>query len=184
MLVGRGVAILAPGSMWDAHAETVQLEGVFNDGYLEGPVRGLGPSGGLVFVGQYRRGVPVGACWLSREGQGWIHGTVDARGRFSGGDVAFVYPDMGTCLVGRFEEEVMVDAVSGRVVGAEPSEAGVLRAVIERQDSSSSSLSRSRFSFSPSDSKTVTWEVLNSHVSHLNLSFSAVICCMKLFEQI
>ena len=70
MLVGRGVAILAPGSMWDAHAETVQLEGVFNDGYLEGPVRGLGPSGGLVFVGQFRRGVPVGACWLSREGQG------------------------------------------------------------------------------------------------------------------
>ena len=47
-----------------------QLEGVFNDGYLEGPVRGLSPGGGLVFVGQYRRGLPVGPCWLSREGQG------------------------------------------------------------------------------------------------------------------
>ena len=55
VLVGRGVAVLAPGSMWDSHEETVQLEGVFNDGYLEGPVRGLNPSGGLVFVGQYRK---------------------------------------------------------------------------------------------------------------------------------
>ena len=79
VLVGRGIAILAPGGMWDSHAETVRLEGVFNDGYLEGPVRGLGPGGGLVFVGQYRRGIPEGACWLSREGQGWVHGTVDAR---------------------------------------------------------------------------------------------------------
>ena len=73
--------------------------------------------------------------------------------------MAFVYPDMGTCLVGRFEGEVMVDAVSGRVVGAEPSEAGVLRAVIER---SSSRSSRPHFSFSPSDSKTVTCEHLLS----------------------
>ena len=99
--------------MWLANTDSEE-EGVFNDGYLEGPVRGLSPGGGLVFVGQYRRGLPVGPCWLSREGQGWIHGAVDGRGRFSGGDVAFLYPDAGTCLVGRFEAEVMLDAVAGR----------------------------------------------------------------------
>ena len=58
VLVGRGVAILAPGAMWDCcHAETIQLEGVFNDGYLEGPVRGLSTSGVLVFVGQGRNSI-------------------------------------------------------------------------------------------------------------------------------
>ena len=151
VLTGRGIAILAPGGMCDV---TVQLEGVFNDGYLEGPVRGVDArTGALVFAGRYARGLPVGPCWLAREGQGWLHGAVDGRGRFTGDDIAFVYPDGGTCLVGRFEEEVMVAAARGRITAAATDDAGVLRAAVERRPGA-----QRRFSFSPSDSKSVHCE--------------------------
>ncbi len=156
VLMGLGMAILAPGKMWETHAGRIHLEGVFNDGYLEGPVRGMDETGGLVFVGQYRRGVPSGHCWLAKEGQGWICGAVDERGRFTGNDIAFVYPDRTTCLLGRFEDEVMVEATCARLVGATKNDAAVLvPSIKECATGDESEATSASFSFSPSDSKRI-----------------------------
>jgi histone-lysine N-methyltransferase SETD7 len=153
VLSGRGKAILAAGSMWDTYSENIHLEGVFNDGYLEGPVRGVGELGDLVFVGQYSRGVPFGPCWVSKEGQGWLHGKVNAKGRFTGDDIAFVYPDRSTCLVGKFEGEVMRDANKGRIVGAEMNAASIMCLDIEQRRGDDD-----EFTFSPSNSAVIECE--------------------------
>jgi len=64
--------------------ERVTLEGFFSNGYMEGPVRGLDEKGNVVFIGAFEEGIPKGPCWLSIEGQGWLHGNVDSKGKFSG----------------------------------------------------------------------------------------------------
>merc|ERR1719300_2285606 len=51
----------------------IALEGIFNDGYLEGPVRGTDEKGQLVFIGMYSKGLPIGNCWQAMGGQGWIY---------------------------------------------------------------------------------------------------------------
>ena len=47
----------------------ITLEGIFNDCYLEGPVRGTDEKGQLVFVGMYSKGLPTGCCWQAKEGR-------------------------------------------------------------------------------------------------------------------
>ena len=92
----------------------IALEGIFNDGYLEGPVRGTDERGQLVFIGMYSKGLPIGCCWQAMEGQGWIYGQVDAEtGQFTGDNISYIYPDLLTCLVGKF--------VQGRLVEGRPS---------------------------------------------------------------
>ena len=92
----------------------IALEGIFNDGYLEGPVRGTDEKGQLVFIGMYSKGLPIGNCWQAMEGQGWIYGQVDTEtGQFTGDNIAYIYPDLLTCLVGKFEQ--------GRLVEGRPS---------------------------------------------------------------
>ena len=92
----------------------IALEGIFNDGYLEGPVRGTDERGQLVFIGMYSKGLPIGYCWQAMEGQGWIYGLVDSEtGQFTGDNIAYIYPDLVTCLVGKFEQ--------GRLVEGRPS---------------------------------------------------------------
>jgi hypothetical protein len=85
VLTGEGRAILVPGA-WSG-VTRLTLEGVFCNGYLEGPVRGIDDRGNLVFIGSYKDGIPSGPCWLATEGQGWLHGVVDGKGRFSGDQV-------------------------------------------------------------------------------------------------
>ena len=92
VLTGEGRAILAPGA-WSG-VTRLTLEGVFSNGYLEGPVRGIDDRGNLVFIGSYKDGIPNGPCWLAKEGQGWLHGVVDAKGRFSGDEVVSVFENL------------------------------------------------------------------------------------------
>lgn len=74
-----------------AGSERVILEGFFVNGYMEGPVRGLDEKGNVVFIGAFEEGIPKGPCWLSKEGQGWIHGIVDKQGKFSGPKYFFLW---------------------------------------------------------------------------------------------
>ena len=62
-----------------------------------------------MFVGYFHRGLPTGYCWLAKEGQGWLFGEVDERGRFSGDNIAYIYPDLLTAITGTFEKEVIMD---------------------------------------------------------------------------
>ena len=125
ILVGEGRAILSEKSdspipkQYPYARGQITLEGIFNDGYLEGPVRGLDERGRLVFIGMYSKGLPIGHCWQVREGQGWLYGKVcEQTGRFSGQSIAFIYPDLTTCLVGAFEEGRMVKARPSCISGA------------------------------------------------------------------
>jgi hypothetical protein len=44
-----------------------------------------------------------------------LHGVVDARGRFSGPEIMFVYPDLHRCLVGTFSNDRLVSAKASKV---------------------------------------------------------------------
>lgn len=106
------------------------LEGWFHHGFLHGPVKGTvrgavsfggsvqprGPICHLSWVGWYKAGLPLGTCWTSIPGDGWIVGKVDYDGKFSGNRIAFIYPDLTTALVGRFNDGALVSAVPGKVV--------------------------------------------------------------------
>ncbi len=151
VLTGLGSAVIAEGSMWHLVNQRIHLKGVFNDGYLEGPVRGVDELGGLVFVGQYHRGLPIGPCWLAREGQGWLYGQVDEKGRFSGENIAFVYPDRVTSLVGHFYREVMLRAFASRITKAEVNGAHILCLAIAVKDGEDSP----SYSYCPSDSERI-----------------------------
>ena len=110
ILHGKGRAVIAPFVAFTHINCQIIVEGIFNDGYLEGPVRGLDPYGNLVFVGFYRKGLPFGDCWLAKEGQGWLFGQVDDKGRFTGTHIAYVYPNLCTAIYGTFREEILVEA--------------------------------------------------------------------------
>ena len=54
------------------------------------------------WLGRYRGGVAWGQCWAWQEGGGYLTGEVDSvTGAFTGDNIAFLYPDMYTAIVGR-----------------------------------------------------------------------------------
>ena len=124
ILTGEGRAILAPGA-WTGIGR-LTLEGVFSNGYLEGPVRGIDDRGNLVFIGSFYEGIAIGPCWLAREGQGWLHGVVDAKGRFSGDEILFLYPDFQNCLAGTFKNERLVSGMASKIIGVGLNDTSVL----------------------------------------------------------
>jgi len=72
-----------------------------------------------MFIGSFHRGLPTGYCWLAKEGQGWLFGEVDERGRFSGDNIAYIYPDLLTAITGTFEKEQLVEARSSKIIAAD-----------------------------------------------------------------
>ena len=66
ILHGQGRAVIAPNALWSHIKCEIILEGIFNNGYLEGPVRGLDTFGNLIFVGFYDKGLPRGSCWVCK----------------------------------------------------------------------------------------------------------------------
>ena len=71
----------------------------------------------VTWVGRYRSGLAWGQCWQGVEGGGWITGQVDSRGELSGDNIAFIYPDLTTAILGRFERGVLVSGLPGRITG-------------------------------------------------------------------
>ena len=93
----------------------------FRNGKPEGIVRHFGkvlmnkehvcykPVGfkGLSFVCRYHKGRAVGPCWRFAYGGGVLYSMND---KFTGDDVAYIYPDMSLAMVGKFEDGVMISA--------------------------------------------------------------------------
>lgn len=71
---------------------------------------------GLVWLGHYEKGVPVGIFWQAVLGGAWLVGQLDISGQMTGSDVAFLYPDLKTALVGEFRNGELVSAVHSRVI--------------------------------------------------------------------
>ena len=56
----------------------------------------------VTWLGRYRGGVARGRCWAWREGGGWLTAAVDTdTGSFTGDNIAFLYPDLRTAILGR-----------------------------------------------------------------------------------
>ena len=103
-------------------SDTTVTDCYFKDGVMHGPVRRIGMKKfrefrqQLLFVGHYRSGRPFGPCWQYREGGGFLYGSPDASGKFTGDQLAFIYPDLSTALVGRFVDGVMDGAQAATIL--------------------------------------------------------------------
>ncbi|TRY68905.1 hypothetical protein TCAL_03794 [Tigriopus californicus] len=114
----------------------VTIEGEWKDGLMHGEMRKTNIIGGwiegywdqgvpfgfqrefgskefygrrtLKFCGRYFRGVRRGFCWKGCLGGGFICGTVDEHGEFTGNDIAFIYPDFHNAIKGQFENELLI----------------------------------------------------------------------------
>ena len=67
----------------------------------------------LSFVGWYKNGIPTGPCWKHLIGSAYIYGNVDKNGKFTGDDIAYIYPDLEIALVGTFKDGIMVGSTQG-----------------------------------------------------------------------
>ncbi|XP_023349009.1 histone-lysine N-methyltransferase SETD7 [Eurytemora carolleeae] len=55
----------------------------------------------------HRNGKPFGTCWKIIRGGGCVVGVVDEEGQLSGTNIAYIYPDFKTALVGNFRDGVL-----------------------------------------------------------------------------
>ena len=101
------------------------LDGFFKAGVLHGFARYFDKKGRLIFVGNHRNGFPVDICWKIIRGGGCVVGTVDENGQMSGDNIAYIYPDYVTALVGTFTNGVMERGQEANVLAVEEDNAGI-----------------------------------------------------------
>lgn len=66
-------------------------------------------------VAWFKDGVRTGVAWEFRAGGGAVVGAVDLGGSLSGADLVYVYPDMWTVVVGKFEDGQLVRGYESRL---------------------------------------------------------------------
>eukprot|EP00092_Neocalanus_flemingeri_P008080 GFUD01008718.1.p1 GENE.GFUD01008718.1~~GFUD01008718.1.p1 ORF type:complete len:555 (+),score=120.69 GFUD01008718.1:44-1708(+) len=93
------------------------LEGFSKDGVLHGFSRHFDVKNRLMFIGMYRNGRPFGTCWKIIRGGGCVVGKVDEDGKLSGTNLAYLYPDFKSALIGTFKDGVMVFAQAAQLTG-------------------------------------------------------------------
>jgi len=103
----------------------ISIDGYFKDGILHGFARYFDKKGRLTFVGNHKNGLPDGTCWRIIRGGGCIVGMVDEYGHLTGDDIAYIYPDFLTALVGTFIDGVMERGQEAEVVGVVEDKAGI-----------------------------------------------------------
>ena len=109
-------------------ADGCEIWGHFVDGSLSGVARGLDREGRLSFACSFREGTPDGPCWRKVHGGGCVYGQLDGLGRFTGDDIAYLYPDFVTCIRGRFHDSVLVVGKECSVVSnSHPSPSEILK---------------------------------------------------------
>jgi len=94
-------------------------EGWFQHGYCHGPVRGTSLDRRLDYIGWYLGGVPTGYTWKYVSGDGWLVGNLDNTGSFTGEDIAYIYPDLQTAILGKFENGLLVCGKPAKIVSTE-----------------------------------------------------------------
>eukprot|EP00090_Calanus_glacialis_P045472 TRINITY_DN8457_c0_g1_i2.p1 TRINITY_DN8457_c0_g1~~TRINITY_DN8457_c0_g1_i2.p1 ORF type:complete len:319 (-),score=77.82 TRINITY_DN8457_c0_g1_i2:34-990(-) len=101
------------------------VEGFLEAGILYGFVRYFDKKGRLSFVGKHENGQPCGTCWKIIPGGGCVVGEVDSDGHLTGADIAYIYPDFATVLLGEFRDGVMEKAQEACIVGMEENDSGI-----------------------------------------------------------
>eukprot|EP00088_Acartia_fossae_P044428 TRINITY_DN4716_c0_g1_i9.p1 TRINITY_DN4716_c0_g1~~TRINITY_DN4716_c0_g1_i9.p1 ORF type:complete len:266 (+),score=51.09 TRINITY_DN4716_c0_g1_i9:36-833(+) len=107
VLNGQGKIYMANSTIRDAW---------FSDGYCHGPCRGMTMDGRLDYVGWFKGGLATGFSWQHVRGEGWLVGCLDNKGKFTGEEIAYLYPDLETAILGKFEDGVLISGQPARVV--------------------------------------------------------------------
>jgi len=93
-----------PGSITYTSGEVLYC--MFTAGYIQGPAKLFHHSKEglhqLKMVGWYSKGIRYGLVWNFTVGGGFLVGHTDLMGFMNGDDIAFLYPDLKTALVGTF----------------------------------------------------------------------------------
>jgi histone-lysine N-methyltransferase SETD7 len=69
-------------------------------------------NNGIAFIGIFRNGKADGPVWYGMVGephiaQGFLYGQLNKKGKLTGDNIAYIYPDYVTALVGKFEDKIM-----------------------------------------------------------------------------
>lgn len=96
--------------------DNTYLIGYFKDGVLHGFARFFDQKQRLTFLGMHRNGKAFGTCWKKIRGGGCIVGRV-CDGKLAGDNIAYLYPDYKTALVGTFNDGVMEFAQPAHLIG-------------------------------------------------------------------
>ena len=83
-------------------------------------------SSDVSFIGRFKNGKPSGNFWYKMVGGGFMHGSFNEEGKATGNNLAFIYPDMETALIGNFEDLVMKSAHEAEVIDAACDEDGLV----------------------------------------------------------
>lgn len=92
------------------------MEAEYKDGNMNGSFTEYNPEGQLLVKGFHRDNVRFGFLQAFDEFDGILVGVVNGDGLLSGDNVAYVYPDHRTALVGTFEDGVMKSAKAAVLV--------------------------------------------------------------------
>ena len=86
---------------------------------------------GIGFIGYYKGSKPFGTFWAGmiagRLRNAFLHGTInETNGLISGNDIAYIYPDMETTYLGKFENRKMIRAQQSKVLEIDCNDNGLL----------------------------------------------------------
>ena len=85
---------------------------------------------GTGFIGYYQNSKAIGKFWIGMYGgdpYGHLHGTIsDETGAISGDQISYIFPDMETVFLGRFEDRLMMDALQSTVLNVDCDKNGML----------------------------------------------------------
>ena len=82
-------------------------------------------------ISYYDNGIRVGIAYEFKIGGGFIVGQVDQFGNMTGKDIAYVYPDFETMLVGEFKNGDLVSGYEAELEDLLPSPNGLLKPLYE-----------------------------------------------------
>ena len=89
-----------------------------------------GSHRGTGFIGYYKNSQAVGNFWAGMFGgtpYGHLHGTLDATdGTITGKHISYIYSDMETVLLGKFQDRIMKDTQESTVLEVECDKNGLL----------------------------------------------------------
>jgi histone-lysine N-methyltransferase SETD7 len=97
------------------HADGGYMTAEYLNGEMEGPFTEHAPDGSVVTRGTHKGGCRSGVLQTFDEFGGSVIGTVDSEGQLTGDDIAYIYPDKETVLIGQFEDGQLVSARAAKL---------------------------------------------------------------------
>ena len=78
-------------------------------------------NNGVGYMGSFRNGRIDSSVWFGMVGtpvvgQGFLYGQLNKKGKLTGDDIAYIYPDYLTALVGKFEDTIMKSGRESKIV--------------------------------------------------------------------